>query len=141
MIVPLGYVTTFPAARNASICERESGVRIIWRRSSPIVSTQAPQVGSLRILHGRISPLPMWSERIPQSRARRTRAMQRSSPAVNAPRGMQNAEPLGYRLRDLGLLHLNIDYHGGSAWTCLSPSSCRVRDVGKPGRTLSTYSI
>ena len=74
MIVPLGYVTTFPAARNASTCERESGVRIIWRRSSPIVSTQAPQVGSLRILHGRISPLPMWSERIPQSRARRTRA-------------------------------------------------------------------
>jgi hypothetical protein len=70
----LGYVTTFPAARNASTCERESGVRIIWRRSSPIVSTQAPQVGSLRILHGRISPLPMWSERIPQSRARRTRA-------------------------------------------------------------------
>src|SRR5262249_27237579 len=45
MIVPLGYVTTFPAARNASTCEGESGVRIIWRRSSPIVSTQAPQVG------------------------------------------------------------------------------------------------
>jgi hypothetical protein len=46
----LGYVTTFPAARNASTCERESGVRIIWRRSSPIVSTQAPQVGFLRII-------------------------------------------------------------------------------------------
>src|SRR5215472_4693867 len=45
MIVPLGYVTTFPAARNASTCERASGVRIIWRRSSPIVSTRAPQVG------------------------------------------------------------------------------------------------
>src|SRR5437899_8985597 len=57
MIVPLGYVTTFPAARNASTCERESGVRIIWRRSSPIVSTQAPQVGLLRILHGRNDPL------------------------------------------------------------------------------------
>jgi hypothetical protein len=60
---------------------------------------------------------------------------------VNAPPGMENAEPLGYILRDLGFLHLNIDYHGGSAWTCLSPSSCGVRDVGKPGRTLSTYSI
>src|ERR1700756_4820458 len=57
MIVPLGYVTTCPAARNASTCERESGVRIIWRRSSPIVSTHAPQVGSLRILHGRNDPL------------------------------------------------------------------------------------
>jgi hypothetical protein len=38
----LGYVTTFPAARNASTCDGKSGVRIIWRRSSPIVSTQAP---------------------------------------------------------------------------------------------------
>jgi hypothetical protein len=45
MIVPLEYVTTFPAARNASTCDEESGVRIIWRRSSPIVSTQDPQVG------------------------------------------------------------------------------------------------
>src|SRR5579863_1012931 len=53
MIVPLGYVTTFPAARNASTCELESGVRIIWRRSSPIVSTRGPQLGSLPILHGR----------------------------------------------------------------------------------------
>src|SRR5215831_8805548 len=62
MIVPLGYVTTFPAARNASTWEGESGVRIIWRRSSPIVSTQAPQVGLLRILHGRNIPLPVGQD-------------------------------------------------------------------------------
>ena len=43
MIVPLGYVTTLTAARNASTCAGDSGVRIIWRRSSPIVSKEAPK--------------------------------------------------------------------------------------------------
>src|ERR1700722_10640960 len=43
MIVPLGYVTTLPAARNASTCAKASGVRIISRKSWPMVSTGLPQ--------------------------------------------------------------------------------------------------
>ncbi len=43
MIVPLGYVTTLPAARNASTCEEASGVRIISRKSWPMVSTDVPK--------------------------------------------------------------------------------------------------
>jgi hypothetical protein len=69
--------------------------------------------------------------------ARKTGGLQ----AVNAPPGMENAKLLGYRLRDLGFIHMNIDYHGGSTWTCLSPPSCGVRDAGKPGHALSSYSI
>jgi hypothetical protein len=41
--VPLGYVTTLPAARNASTCAEASGVRIISRKSWPMVSTAAPK--------------------------------------------------------------------------------------------------
>jgi hypothetical protein len=41
--VPLGYVTTLPAARNASTCAEASGVRIISRKSWPMVSTEAPK--------------------------------------------------------------------------------------------------
>src|SRR5579862_6656775 len=52
MIVPLGYVTTLPAARNASTCDEASGVRIICRRSSPIVSTEAPEVTVPQIVQG-----------------------------------------------------------------------------------------
>jgi|SRR5579862_7148817 len=52
MIVPLGYVTTLPAARNASTCDEASGVRIICRRSSPIVSTEAPRVTVPQIVQG-----------------------------------------------------------------------------------------
>jgi hypothetical protein len=69
--------------------------------------------------------------------ARKTRGLH----AVNAPPGMENAEPLGYRLGDLGFLYINMEYHGGSAWTCPSASSCGVGDLGKPGQTLSRYSI
>src|ERR1700722_4670327 len=43
MIVPLGYVTTLPAARNAPTCAEASGVRIISRKSWPMVSTDAPR--------------------------------------------------------------------------------------------------
>jgi hypothetical protein len=61
--------------------------------------------------------------------------------ALNAPAGMENAEPLGYRLRDLGFLHMKMDYRGGSAWTCFSPSDCGVRELGEPGPAVSSYSI
>src|ERR1700761_2599001 len=43
MILPFGYVTSLPAARNASTCDAASGVRIIWRKSSPIVSMEPPE--------------------------------------------------------------------------------------------------
>jgi hypothetical protein len=61
--------------------------------------------------------------------------------ALNAPPGMENAEPLGYRLKDLGYLHMNIDYRGGSAWVCPSSSSCGVREVGRSGPAVSSFSI
>jgi hypothetical protein len=69
--------------------------------------------------------------------ARKTKGLQ----ALNAPPGMENAEPLGYRLKDLGYLHMNIDYRGGSAWVCPSSSSCGVREVGEPGAGVSSFSI
>jgi hypothetical protein len=69
--------------------------------------------------------------------ARKTKGLQ----ALNAPPGMEIAEPLGYRLKDLGYLHMNIDYRGGSAWVCPSSSSCGVREVGEPGAGVSSFSI
>jgi hypothetical protein len=54
---------------------------------------------------------------------------------------MENAEPLGYRLKDLGYLHMNIDYRGGSAWVCPSSTNCGVRKVGEPGGGVSSFSI
>jgi hypothetical protein len=67
--------------------------------------------------------------------ARKTKGLQ----ALNAPPGMENAEPLGYRLRDLGFLYMNIDYRGGSAWTCAA--RCGVLEVGEPGTGVSSFSI
>jgi hypothetical protein len=59
--------------------------------------------------------------------------------ALNAPPGMENAEPLGYRLRDLGFLYLKLGYRGGSAWTCAA--SCGVLELGEPGAAVSSYAI
>jgi hypothetical protein len=69
--------------------------------------------------------------------ARKTKGLE----ALNAPPGMENAQPLGYRLRDLGFLHMNIGYRGGTAWTCFSSSQCGALDLGKPGSAVSSYSI
>jgi hypothetical protein len=69
--------------------------------------------------------------------ARKTKGLQ----ALGAPPGMENAEPLGYRLRDLGLLTLNIDYRGGTLWTCFSPSNCGVRDGGESGPAVKSFAI
>jgi len=69
--------------------------------------------------------------------ARKTKGLQ----ALNAPPGMESAEPLGYRLKDLGYLHMNIDYRGGSAWVCPSSSTCGVREVDEPGGGVSSFSI
>ena len=59
--------------------------------------------------------------------------------ARNAPPGMENAEPLGYRLKDLGFLYLKLGYRGGSAWVCAA--SCGVRELGEPGAAVSSYTI
>jgi hypothetical protein len=69
--------------------------------------------------------------------ARKTKGLH----AVNAPPGMENAEPLGYRLRDLGFLDVNIDYRGGTLWTCFSPSDCGVHDGGEKGPAVKSFSI
>jgi hypothetical protein len=69
--------------------------------------------------------------------ARKTKGLQ----AVNAPPGMENAEPLGYRLKDLGFLHMNIEYRGGSAWTCGSWSSCGIRYLGEAGPVVSSFIV
>ena len=61
--------------------------------------------------------------------------------ATNAPPGMENAEPLGYRIRDLKYLHLDIGYRGGSLWTCDSPTHCGVQVIGEPGAAVATFAI
>jgi hypothetical protein len=58
----------------------------------------------------------------------------------NVP-GMENAEPLGYLIRDLGFLDLNIDFHGGSLWTCMPPTGCAAHDIGERGLPTDTFSI
>lgn len=60
-------------------------------------------------------------------------------PFLNAPPSAEHAEPLGYRLRDLGFVHMNVAYRGGSAWICAS--TCGVQQLGQPGRAVSSFSI
>jgi hypothetical protein len=69
--------------------------------------------------------------------ARKTKGLQ----AQNAPPGMENAEPLGYRLRDLGFLSLNIDYRGGTLWACFTPSDCGARDLGARAPAAGGFAI
>lgn len=69
--------------------------------------------------------------------ARKTKGLH----AINAPPGMENAEPLGYRLRDLGFLDINIDYRGGTFWACFSPSVCGVHDGGKRGAAVNAVVV
>lgn len=69
--------------------------------------------------------------------ARKTKGLR----AMNAPSGMGNAEPLGYRLKDLGFVHMNIEFQGGSLWTCVSPSKCGPQKLGEPGPAVSSFSI
>jgi hypothetical protein len=69
--------------------------------------------------------------------ARKTKGLH----AMNAPPGMENAEPLGYRLRDLGFLDIDIDYRGGTLWTCFSPSDCGVHDGGERGAAVRAFVI
>ncbi len=69
--------------------------------------------------------------------ARKTRGL----PFLNAPPGAERAEPLGYRLRDLGFVHMNAAYRGGTAWTCGNASTCGVQQLGEPGPPVSSFSI
>lgn len=59
-------------------------------------------------------------------------------PFVDAPSGAANAEPLGYRLRDLGYLHMNIASDGGSAWVCFG--TCGVHSFGK-AKPVSAFTV
>ena len=67
--------------------------------------------------------------------ARKTKGL----PFSNAPPGAANAEPLGYRLRDLPYLHLNIADEGGSEWACYG--KCGLHHFGKAGPAVSMFSI
>ena len=70
--------------------------------------------------------------------ARKTKGLKVSG----GPPGLENAEPLGYLLRDLGFLHMNIDTRGGgSLWTCMSPTNCGVQEMGERGPAPSSISI
>ena len=64
--------------------------------------------------------------------ARKTKGL----PFLNAPAGAADHEPLGYLIRDWGLIHLNAAYRGGNIWTCSGPSpkDCGPRILG-PGCT------
>lgn len=48
--------------------------------------------------------------------------------------GYEGHEPLGYLIRDWGLIHLDAAYGGGTGWGCTGPSpdDCSTRDLG-PG--------
>ena len=67
--------------------------------------------------------------------ARKTKGL----PFSNAPPGAANAEPLGYRLRDLPYLHMNISDDGGSVWACFG--KCGLHHFGKAGPAVSAFSI
>lgn len=60
--------------------------------------------------------------------ARKTRGLT----GPGAPAGYEDHEPLGYLIRDWGLIHLDAAYRGGSAWGCTGPSpeECSVREYG-----------
>jgi hypothetical protein len=60
--------------------------------------------------------------------ARKTKGL----PFLNAPSGSDDHEPLGYLIRDWGLVHLNAEYRGGTGWGCTGPSpdDCRTIDLG-----------
>jgi len=69
-----------------------------------------------------------------------TREERKGLPFSNAPPSAANAEPLGYRLRDLPYLHINIAYDdGGSVWACFR--QCGLHYFGKTGPAVSVFSI
>jgi hypothetical protein len=64
--------------------------------------------------------------------ARKTKGL----PFRNAPSGSDDHEPLGYLIKDWGLIHLDVDYRGGTSWGCTGPSpdDCKTMVLG-PGCT------
>jgi hypothetical protein len=68
--------------------------------------------------------------------ARKTQGL----PFVGAPASAEHAEPLGYRLKERGFLHLNISYRGGSLWACMA-DGCGVHQGLPPGPAVSSFSI
>lgn len=71
-----------------------------------------------------------------QVHARKTQGL----PFIGAPPDAKDAQPLGYRLKDRGFVHLGISYAGGSIWTCM-PSGCGVQQGGTPGPAVRSFSI
>lgn len=65
--------------------------------------------------------------------ARKTKGL----PFTNAPPDSEDHEPLGYLIRDWGLVHLNVAYRGGAGWGCRGPTpeDCSVLELG-PACTL-----
>lgn len=51
--------------------------------------------------------------------------------------GYEDLEPLGYLIRDWGLIHLDAAYQGGAGWACMGPSpeDCSVLDLASPSCT------
>jgi hypothetical protein len=69
--------------------------------------------------------------------ARKTKGL----PFLNAPPGSEAAQPLGYRIKDLGFLHMNIAYSGGTAWNCFE-SACGVHgSTGSPAPAVTSFLI
>ncbi len=60
--------------------------------------------------------------------ARKTKGL----PFTNAPPGSEDHEPLGYLIRDWGLIHLDAGYRGGTTWACTGPApdDCGSIDLG-----------
>lgn len=53
-------------------------------------------------------------------------------PVANPTPDDENHEPLGYLIKDWGLIHLNADYRGGALWGCAGPDGCAVQEFGSP---------
>lgn len=68
--------------------------------------------------------------------ARKTQGL----PFSGAPPDAKDAQPLGYRLKDRGFVHLGIRYSGGSIWICLQ-DHCGVQQGTSPGPVPSAFSI
>ena len=82
--------------------------------------------GFLRAKRDRDGPAPFWIVFGGNVHARKTKGLN----VVGAPAGYENYEPLGYLIRDWGLIHLNARYQGGAAWGCTGPMLCQVRSLG-----------
>jgi hypothetical protein len=74
-------------------------------------------------------PAPFWIVFGGNVHARTIRGL--TGPGV--PPGYESLEPLGYLIRDWGLIHLNAGYWGGASWGCRGgPDGCGIIQHGPP---------